>query len=525
MFVVLPAAASIGPLPKTDPQPTVQLQGRAPIVLQRLGEQFGVKVAVDPDLPARRIELDLRDVDFAGALRVAAALVGAFWITQPDGSVLVARDTPDARELYLQPEIRTLAFPGATPEELNEAVRLLRDLLDMRRIRTDTRSGTISIQDTPYRLAVAEQLLAQLPNDPGEIVLEVQVLEVNRNRALDLGLLPPDQAFIVHLGAGALALRDPDTDTLADVLQFLLDRGLIPEALTEAALQSVISAGITDPSQLGAVVPPFILFGGGQTLFAANLPGTALQLSKLASVAQSWRRFTLRTAVDQEGRLFLGERFPIVTTTFSVIFLPAILQELIRRGQFLPPVPAVQYQDLGITIRATPHLHPDREITLTLALEQLALTGQELNSIPVISSRSLEHQVRLKDGETLMLAGIRQTTEQKTKSATPGLGSVPGLGSLFRTQPSTQTSEVIFLVTPRLTRLPAQQRLALRTFYVGTEDDFAPVGRQPAAPPPPAARPPGRPPQQPQRPQQPPQQLPPGIRPPAQQQPPQQRPQ
>ncbi len=500
------AAAPPAALPATQPRAEVPLKGPANIVFTQLGEQFGVKVEVDPELGARRLDITLREVDFAGALRVGAMLANAFWVVEATGKVIVAPDTPDKRQLYTPQVEKTFARLGRSPEELNEAARLLRDLLDVRRIRADVRTNSLTVFDTPYRLAVAEELLKQLPDDPGEIWLEVLVLEVDRNRALDLGIVPPDRAIAVHLGAGALV--PSNIDDLFEVIRFLIDHNLLPEALTQAGLQSALSSGITDPSQLSTAIPPFILFGGGGTRFALNLPGAELRLMQLARVTRGWRRFSLRARAGQEATMFIGERFPVTFTTFSSIFIPEVLQELIRRGLFQPAVPAVRYEDLGAKIVVNPRLHPGREVTLDLKIEQLALSGQEINGIPVLVNRTLDQQVRLKAGEAMLVAGLRRSDEVKRRTGWPLLGRIPILGNLFsHTSPSTQTTEFLLVVTPRLTRLPPPDLLTARSLYLGTEKDFAPVGPQPAAAPPPQQP-------QPQQPQpQPPQQQPPPPQP------------
>jgi len=493
-------AAPAGQLPATEVRDQVRLEGPASAVFEQLGRLFGVRIDVDADFPRRPLRLALRNVDFASALRAAAEAGQAFWVVGPDGSVVIAEDTAAKREAYQPQELRTFALPGLSSEELNEVARLLRELLDMRRVRTDLRSSTLSVLDTPYRLAVAEHLLAQLPYDPGQITVEVLVLEVDRERALELGLLSPDNAFIVNIGAGLLLSREGES--LPDILLALLERGLLPDVLSQAALQSLLTGGVLDPSQLAALIPPLVFFGGGRTTYAAHLPGLELSLLQLARVTRSWRQVTVRAGAGQEATAFIGTRFPIIFTTFSAIFFPAIIAELIRRGQFVPPVPAVRYEDLGLRVTVTPRLHPKREITLALKLEDLALTGQEVNGIPVLSSRLLEHRVRLRSGESLLIAGLRQESRERLATTLPILGSLPGLGPIFgRTEPARRTTELIVLVTPRLTRLPGREPLLTRTLYVGTEEDFAPVGPVPAAaPPPPPAQPPQLQPPQPQPP-------------------------
>jgi hypothetical protein len=519
------SAATLDQLPATEVQPEVRLQGPAPAVFEQLGRLFGVRVDVDADFPRRPLSLSLRKVDFADALRAATEAGRAFWVVGPDGGVVVAEDTPAKREAYQPQELRTFAFPGLTPEELNEAARLLRELLDMRRISTDVDSGTLNVLDTPFRLAVAEQLLAQLPYDPGQITVDVLLIGINRDDALELGLISADTAFLVNVGAGLLLSRQGDS--LSGVLQSLLDRGLLPEVLNQAGLQSLLSGGALDTSQLASVIPPLVVFGGGRTTYATHLPGLELRLLQLASVARSWRQVTVRADAGQQAVAFFGERFPVVFATFSALFFPAIVEELIRRGQFVAPVPAVQYEDLGLKVTVTPQLHPRREITLALKIEDQVLSGQIISGIPVLSSRLVDISVRLRSGETLLIAGLRQEVHERILTAAPVLGSLPGIGSFFgRIEPATRTSELMILVTPRLTRLPARELLLARTLYVGTEEDFAPVGPAPAAaPPPPPAQPPQpQPPGQPLAPQ-PPQPLPLEEQPEAPEQPPSPQPQ
>ena len=505
--LALPAAAQSFGLPPTEKKPQVQLVGPAPAVFERLGALFGVRVKVDADLSARPLNLTLRDVNFEEALRVGAALSRAIYVIQPDGAVLIAPDSAEKREALIPQVERIFALPGRSSDEINEAVRVLREMLDMRRIRPDLPSSSLSVYDTADRLAVAEQLLAQLPDDPGEVFVEVQILEIDRDRALDLGLVTPDTAVAVHLGAGALV--PSDLTSLLEIIQFLISQGLLPAALFPADFSSILSSGIIDPNQAAAFLPPFILVGGGGTTFAVHLPSTELRLRQLARATRAWRRLSLRARSGTQSALFIGERFPITFTTFSSAFIPEIVQELIRLGQFVPPVPAVRYEDLGIKVTVTPQIHPGREVTLNLQIDQSAVTGQIINDIPVLTSRLLEQQVRMQAGETLIFAGLRRTDQVATLTATPVLGQIPLLGRLFRRpSPTRRTTELIIMVTPHLLRLPQTQLLAARSLLLGSETDFAPIGPQPAAAPAATPRQPPAPRTQPQRPAQPP---PPGA--------------
>ncbi len=499
------AAATAPPLPPSTPRP-VQLQGPAKQVFERLGQLFGVKLVVDEQVAQRPIDLRMDQADFITALRVAAQLSNSIWVPQPDGSYVVAPDTKEARDRYDAPIERIYDLPGATPEELAEIVRLLREILDMRDIRPDLRSNTITIQDTAVRLAAAERLFVGIQDDPGEIQIEGLVLDVDRDKAQAYGILPPDQVIAVHAGAGGLALSSSSTlQELIQNLQFLLAAGVLPSSLVELITQSLLAGG---------GLPGFVLVGGGATLYALFLRGALLNLSHLASSTRSWRRVDLRAREGKEATLFIGDRVPIVTSVFT-----SVLPVIPGQPNFNAP-PTAQYEQLGLKVSVTPRLHSRDEMTLLLKLEDKRVARFTPEGLAVIASRTLEQQVRLKEGEALLLTGLQSQLTENTITGTPGLSALPVIGHLFkRTVPHKQNSELVVLLTPHIVRLPARQRLAMRTLPVGTEREFSPEGPAPAAapptPPPPAAPTlPGQPqpgqPQPPQpRPQTPQPQLPP----------------
>ncbi len=506
------AAATTPPLPPTAPR-RVQLQGPAKQVFERLGQLFGVKLVVDEQVSQRPIDLRMDQADFITALRATAQLSNSIWVPQPDGSYVVAPDTKEARDRYDAPLERIYDLPGATPEELAEIVRLLREILDMRDIRPDLRSSTITIQDTAVRLAAAERLFGAIQDDPGEIQIEGLVLDVDRDKAQAYGILPPDQVIAVNAGAGGLALSSSSTlQDLINNLQFLLAAGVLPNSLVGLITQSLLAGG---------GLPGFVLVGGGATTYALFLPGAVLNLQHLATSTRSWRRVDLRAREGKEATLFIGDRFPIVTGIYTSTF--AIPSDLLQ----LPP-PAQQYEQLGLKVSVTPRLHSRDEMTLLLKLEDKRVARVTPEGLAVISNRTLEQQVRLKEGEALLLTGMQSNLTETSITGTPGLSALPVIGHLFkRTVPHTQNSELVVLLTPHIVRLPARQRLAMRTLPVGTEREFSPEGPAPAAaptaPPPAAPTLPGQPPPgQPQPPQPRPQQpQPPQPQPPQPQPPPQ----
>ena len=458
----------------------VRLQGDARTVFAQLGELFSVRVVVDEELPPRPVRLRLAEADFTTALRLAAELASAFWVEFDDGTVLVAANTPDKHRQYDRQVVHTFSLAGSKPEELAERVRLLREIFEMRQIQADPRTNTFTVQDTPERLALAAQMLEQLRREPGQVLVEALLLEVDRERARRLGLLPPQQITVIHLGSQFLDLAR--TEKLIDIIRPLLERGLIPETFLGVSVQTLLALLAADPSLLESALPPFILFGGGATPFVANLPGATLNLLELASVARSMRRVSLRARHGEEATLFVGERVPVVTATFIPFPFPEI-PGVPKPGEGAPAIPGLTYEEVGLKLAARPQLHEAGEVSLRIKLALRAVTGANLNDIPVFSNRVLEQTARLKAGEAMLLSGLLSETPEKVRQGMPGLGRLPGLGYLFsRRETRVRETELLVLLTARIVRVPEPEPAAVRPLYVGTQARFSPLGPPPAAP-------------------------------------------
>ena len=485
------ASSNARGLPVTEKQAQLHLQGDARTVFAQLGQIYRVRVFTDEEFPAKKLTLRLTEVDFATALELATELANAFWVRLDERTFLIAANTPEKRRQYEPQAVQTFSLAGSSPEELAEVVRLLREVFDMRRIQPDTRRQTFAVRDTPERLALASELVAQLRAEPGEVLVEALLLEVDRERARRLGLLPPQQAAVVHLGTGLVNLEQ--VESLIEILQPLLERGLIPEAFAGVSLQTLLAALSMDSAALQAALPPFILFGGGATTFAANLPGAALNLVDIASVTRSLRRISVRARHAEEASFFVGELLPVITAAFLPLYFGPEIFAPTKQSPFVPLVPAVQYEELGMRLTVRPYLHAGDEVTLNFKLDLRALTGTSVNTIPVFSVRVLEQTARLKAGETLLLSGFLGETQEKVRQGTPLLGSIPVIGHLFsRRELRRRETELLLLLTPYILRRPLLDRPAPRTLYIGTEAQFSPFGRvgpasTPAAPAQPSA--------------------------------------
>lgn len=402
---------------------------------ETLARIFALRAVFDDELTSRPLRLSLRRVRFEQAADLMAQLTNSFWVAADERTFLVAPSTPAKRQRYEPQATRSISLAGTSPEQFNEIQQALKVLLEMRRVTPDTRSRTLTVRDTPARVALAERLVDSLLEASAEVEVDLQVLEVDLRRGRELGIVPPEQARILNIAAG-------------------LSTSQLQNILLGSALQT-----LTIPT-----IPPFVVFGGGRTRFAATLPGATANFSLLSSVVRQGRALTLRARHGQAATMHIGDRVPVIFVSFSSIFFSQQQQLLMQQGLFRNPVPAVQYQDTGVRVTVTPQVHSGREVSLKLEFEIILPTGSTFNDVPVFSERTLQQTLRLKEGETAVLSGILSGRETRQLEGTPGL--YPVLGNRSR---QNEETELVLLVTPRLLRPSPLDRPPAPPLYIGTE--------------------------------------------------------
>ena len=262
-----------------------------------IARQFGVVASFDPDLPGRPVHFRIRGVDFATAMTVLGQETRTFWKALDAHTFFVAENTPAKRHEYAPVIVRTILLSAATtPEGMTETVRLLREIVGITHAELDTRTRTLTLRDSPENVALAVALLQEIERARGELMLEIEILEVDRNMARQLGITPPSTAQVITFSP---------TDVRA-----------LRQARTTSELLAIIQR------IFGTTLPPLIAFGGGQTTFLATLPGAASTFSKTLNLVRSGRRVLLRAEEGQPATFFVGERFPIALGVLGPSFLP-----------------------------------------------------------------------------------------------------------------------------------------------------------------------------------------------------------
>jgi general secretion pathway protein D len=220
-------------------------------------------------LTARAVSLRLDAADFFTAVSILCAQTSTFWRPLNPTLIFVAADTQEKRRQYAPEAQQTFALAGAaSPEEVTEMLRILREMTGATHIELDTRSRTITIRDTPERLAIAGELIRQVEKARGEVMLEIELLEVDRDTARKLGVQTPSKAQLFTIPPNLIGKL-----TQANNLSAL-------QTLLAGIFGTAVSAGTTSVSSL---IPPLVAVGGGKTTFLLTLPGAALDFSDALS--------------------------------------------------------------------------------------------------------------------------------------------------------------------------------------------------------------------------------------------------
>jgi hypothetical protein len=280
-----------------------------------VARQFGVEVAFDEDLRSSPVRLQVNDVDFPTVMRILGDEAGTFWRPLARHLFFVAQDTPQKRKDYAESVVRTVALPASeSPEQMTETLRVVRDITGITRATLDTNARTITLRAAPQAVAVASGLIDDLQKPNAEVILEIEILDVDRNYARQLGITPPQSSQIFALNSQEIQEAQQSVQGLVDVITQVFGQPSSLSGLSGSQITSLLNSG---QLSLNSLVPPVAAFGGGESTFLATMPGAAANFSRMLSLVQHGRRVLLRAQDGQPASFFVGDRVPVELSNFS----------------------------------------------------------------------------------------------------------------------------------------------------------------------------------------------------------------
>jgi general secretion pathway protein D len=418
---------------------SLRMTNDAKIVFDTIAKLAGLTVIYDPDFPARRITADLNNVTFEQALEITSVESKAFWKPMTENIIFVIPDQPAKRRDYEETVVRTFYLSNTVqPQDLTEVVTSLRQLVDLKRIQQLNAQNAIVIRDTPDKLALVDKIIQDIDKAKPEVVVQVHVVEARVDKMRNLGISPGTSASIAVVPPGTTTTPNNANGT----------PGNTNNTITVQSLGHLTGAdyAVTLPS------------------FTAN----ALLTDSTTKIIQDPE---IRSVDGQSAKLNIGDRVPVATGSFQA----GVGVGGTAGAGFVNPLvnTQFQYQDVGVNVDITPRVHPNHEVSLKVKVEVSSVTShQPIGGIdePVISQRKIDHEIRLKEGESNILAGLITRSSAKTLNGWPGLSRIPLLRYFFsEDQRQFEDDEILIILTPHIVRMPEWTRSNLKALYAGSE--------------------------------------------------------
>lgn len=418
-------------------------------LFEKIARTCGIRVSFDQSVSPRRVKFGVEAVDCYRALDVAALATKTFWIPAAEDHALVATDTSANRRELLPMAVRTFYLPGgATPEQINQLVGVLRSVFELRFVSPNAAYGTVTVRADERMLDAVTRFLGSLEEGPPQVLLDVKVFEVNRSLLQRLGVNLPLEFQLFNIPTEVRNLLGQPG--VQDLIDQLIASGGINQA--DPTVVAALLAQLQN-QQSALLGQPIAAFGGGITLMGLLIPPASVNLELNESRLSRIQHMVLRASQGNDATMHVGSRFPVLNTTFAPIFNSPQLSRVLRNQTF-QTFPSFNYEDLGITLKANPRVQQDQRISLKLELNVRALSGQQLNSIPVISNREYTGSILLEKGEAAVVTGMVSRSESGALSGPPGLSKVPGVGRLVSsTTTQDDSTELLVVVTPHIASL------------------------------------------------------------------------
>jgi len=457
-------AASIGGpedlAPATDVR-SFHLRTNQRQIVQQVFRAYGITATVDESVRNSTTRLDLDDVSFADATRVLGILTNSFYVPIDAHRVVVARDTREFRQQFMRNVVETVYLSGLTPTEMTDMGNLARNVFEIQQSSVDPTAGTLTLRGSETTLNAFNSTFRSLMEGRSQVLLDVNLIQLAHTSDRNTGVRLPQQVTAFNVYAEEQSILNANQA----LVQQIISSGLAAPGDTLAILGILLASGQVSSSLFSNGVA---LFGGGLTLSGVSPQPITANLSLNSSDSRQLDEFQLRLQDGEAGTLRNGSRYPIQTGQYSTVggsglnipglnsagtssSLSSILSSL--SGSTVS-IPQIQYQDLGLTLKATPKVMRSSEVALTLDMKISALAGSSVNGVPVLANRAYSGVVTVRQGEAVVIASEVDKQESRALSGVPGLTEIPGMNNITEKDTQANYATLLIIVTPHVVRSP-----------------------------------------------------------------------
>jgi general secretion pathway protein D len=372
-----------------------------------LGKAAGISIVFDENFRDIPFMTDLTDMTFEQAVRSLCLASRNFYRIVDERTVIIIPDNAMKRMQYDVNCIKTFYLSNILAQDMMAALStMLRSTTKAPSIIFDKNLNSVTIRDTPQVVELAERLIKVWDKPKAEVVIDMEIMEVSRLKLRQLGI-----SFDQNIIGAQYGTPTTTTDTTS----------------TTTGWFNLKDIDFTKAEN-----------------FSISLPVGYLQFLESDADTKIVAQPRLRGVSDEDMRHLVGQKVPIPRTTF---------QPFAAGGYAQQPITNFDFQDVGIEVKLKPTVHMERDVTLGLEIKVTSLGGKGYADIPIINTREIKNTMRLKDGETNLIAGLLRDEERRSFKGIPGLMSIPVIGRLFSAEDTTlEQTDVILTITPYIVR-------------------------------------------------------------------------
>jgi len=436
---------------------------------------YGIHSNFDDSVQRQNLRFDLDNSPYQQAVTILLGMTHLFAVPLDANSVLIAKDTPENRQRFEHQLQETIYVPGMTNDQMDELGNVVRNVFDLpKQVTVNKGSGTLVIHAPEETLTYVNLTLADLIDGGSEVMIDLKLYSVDKTNQRNIGAQVPQQIGIYNVNSAAQNLVTANQSLVNQAIA----QGLIPAGSSNITIAlALIASGLVQSALLSNTVG---FFGGGLTATGATInQNPAFNLALTASDTRALNDMQLRVADRQSATFRVGQHFPVTTATYTSGIsstspaLNGVSINGVSASNLLNAVtgstltiPQIQYEDLGLTLKATPTVQRTGAIKMHIELKIEALSGGSQNNIPILNSQQFMSDVTVDDGDTAVLVSSLTKSESASISGLPGLGELPGFQTATADKTTTTDSgNLILLITPHVTRrranLSAGPRIAI----------------------------------------------------------------
>jgi len=444
-----------------DPKPGTQsfhLRMSQRQLLEQVYKAYGIDATIDDSVSGNSVRLDLDDATFAEAARSLSLVTNSFSVLIDPHRVLIARDTPIFRTRYERNAVESVSLLGLDQKEMNDILAASKAVFDIPHANLDINASTLSVEAPVSTLNAFNNTWRDLSEGRPEVLIDVKILQVAHNSERTTGAQLPQTITAFNVYAEEQAILNANQS----LVQQIISSGLAAPGDTLAILGILLASGQVSSSIFSNGIA---LFGGGVTLSGVSPGPATFNLNLNSSDSRQLDNFQLRLEDGEEGTLKSGTRYPITTSSYSSLTPnsssiagltsagnSSALTSLLSSVSSAANIPMVDYTDLGLTLKATPHVLRSGDVALNIDMKITSLAGTSINDVPVLANQAYTGMATMRAGEAVVVAGEMDESEVRAVSGMPGLSEIPGLNNTTDKDVQKNTASLLIIMTPHIVR-------------------------------------------------------------------------